>query len=88
VGRLIGIWASNFDSYGFAYDNGGRLTQIDYPNGIRQSQSWNADNRLSQISHSNPQTGAVIAQSVYGYDGYGRRRSCYDTTYFRLTDPV
>ncbi|MDD4916165.1 MAG: type IV secretion protein Rhs, partial [Methylococcales bacterium] len=77
VGRLTSVWASNYDSYSFAYDNGGRLTQTVYPNGVSQTQSWNADNTLAQISHQN--AGTVIAQNAYGYDGLGRRQTNQET---------
>ncbi|MGD0959774.1 MAG: RHS repeat-associated core domain-containing protein, partial [Methylomonas sp.] len=77
VGRLTSLWATNYDGYSFAYDSGGRLTQVVYPNGVSQTQSWNADNTLAQISHQG--AGAIIEQSVYGYDGLGRRQSNQET---------
>jgi RHS repeat-associated protein len=73
VGRLISLWAPNFDHYTFDYDNGGRLTEARYPNGISQTQTWNSDNSLSQVAHKNAAT--VIQQSQYSYDGLGRRKT-------------
>jgi len=73
VGRLISLWAPNFDHYTFDYDNGGRLTEARYPNGISQTQTWNSDNSLNNIAHKNAAT--VIQQSQYSYDGLGRRKT-------------
>jgi YD repeat-containing protein len=33
VGRLIGVWAPNFDYLAFSHDAGGRLTEKWFPNG-------------------------------------------------------
>ncbi|WP_041364796.1 RHS repeat-associated core domain-containing protein [Methylomonas methanica] len=77
VGRLIGLWAPNYDHYTFDYDAGGRLIEARYPNGIDQTLVWNADNSLSKIAHKNAAT--VIAQASYGYDGLGRRKSNQET---------
>ncbi len=77
VGRLISLWAPNFDHYTFDYDNGGRLIEARYPNGIDQTLAWNADNSLNKIAHKNNTT--VIAQSQYGYDGLGRRKTNQET---------
>ncbi|WP_231879562.1 RHS repeat-associated core domain-containing protein [Methylomonas koyamae] len=77
VGRLISLWAPNFDHYTFDYDNGGRLIEARYPNGIDQTLAWNADNSLNKIAHKNNAT--VIAQSQYGYDGLGRRKTNQET---------
>ena len=71
AGRLISLWASNYDTYGFTYDHGGRLNQVIYPNGVTQNLSWNTDNTLSRINHKN-QAGLIV-QNVYNYDGLGRR---------------
>ncbi|WP_225616339.1 RHS repeat-associated core domain-containing protein [Methylomonas albis] len=73
VGRLISLWAPNFDHYTFDYDNGGRLIEARYPNGIDQTLTWNSDNSLSQVAHKNAAT--VIQQSQYSYDGLGRRKT-------------
>ncbi|WP_238527289.1 DUF6531 domain-containing protein [Methylomonas methanica] len=73
TGRLIGLWAPNYDHTTFDYDAGGRLIEARYPNGIDQTLVWNADNSLSKIAHKNAAT--VIAQASYGYDGLGRRKT-------------
>ncbi|TCV88551.1 MULTISPECIES: DUF6531 domain-containing protein [Methylomonas] len=77
VGRLISLWAPNFDHYTFDYDNGGRLVEARYPNGIDQTLAWNADNSLNNIAHKNAAT--VIQQSQYSYDGLGRRKTNQET---------
>ncbi|AEF99541.1 RHS repeat-associated core domain-containing protein [Methylomonas methanica] len=77
TGRLIGLWAPNYDHYTFDYDNGGRLIAARYPNGIDQTLVWNADNSLNKIAHKNAAT--VIAQASYGYDGLGRRKTNQET---------
>ncbi|MCQ8129769.1 RHS repeat-associated core domain-containing protein [Methylomonas rivi] len=77
VGRLIGLWAPNYDHYTFDYDAGGRLIAARYPNGIDQTLVWNADNSLNKIAHKNAAT--VIAQASYGYDGLGRRKTNQET---------
>ncbi|WP_445370035.1 RHS repeat-associated core domain-containing protein [Methylomonas sp. HW2-6] len=77
VGRLTSLWAPNYDHYTFDYDNGGRLVEARYPNGISQTLVWNADNSLNKIAHKNAAT--VIAQSQYSYDGLGRRKTNQET---------
>lgn len=71
------MWAPNFDTYNFDYDDGGRLTAVYYPNGVNQTLAWNADGSLKQVSHKNAAT--VLAQNVYGYDGLGRRNANQET---------
>jgi hypothetical protein len=44
VGRLVGIWAPNYDYSSFSYDNGGRLTEKWFPNGVDARYTWNPDN--------------------------------------------
>lgn len=73
VGRLISLWAPNFDHTTFDYDAGGRLVEARYPNGIDQTLAWNADNSLNKIAHKNAT--AILAQASYGYDGLGRRKT-------------
>jgi YD repeat-containing protein len=57
---VTSLWAPNFDTYGFDYDDAGQLTAVHYPNGIAQTLSWNADGSLNQVSHKK----AIFAHSL------------------------
>ncbi|MDD5035616.1 MAG: DNA/RNA non-specific endonuclease [Methylococcaceae bacterium] len=58
-------------------DDAGRLVQKRYPSGVTTRYDWNPDNSLKQVSHQNG--AAILAQSTYGYDGFGQRNSVSET---------
>jgi RHS repeat-associated protein len=76
-GRLDGVWTPNYDFLQFERDGAGRITRKSYPNGVTASYSWNPDNSLQQVSHALGTT--ILAQSAYGYDGYGSRNALTET---------
>ncbi|MDD5035618.1 MAG: hypothetical protein PHE55_12760, partial [Methylococcaceae bacterium] len=77
VGRFAGVWAPNYDYVQFDLDDAGRLVQKRYPSGATTRYDWNPDNSLKQVSHQNG--AAILAQSTYGYDGFGQRSSVSET---------
>ncbi len=72
VGRLIGIWAPNFDYLAFSHDAGGRLTEKWFPNGTTARYAWNADDSLAELTNRTA-ANAVLTSHAYSYDSLGRR---------------
>ena len=77
VGRLIGIFAPNYDYFELGYDPAGRPVATRYPNGVVRTEDWNPDGTLARIRHE--KSGQVVAQSTYVNDGFGRRKGLTDT---------
>jgi RHS repeat-associated protein len=71
VGRLMGLWAPNYDFITFQWDPAGRLIQKWFPNGVATKYSWNPDGTLAALT--NEVNGESMSQQGYTYDGFGRR---------------
>jgi RHS repeat-associated protein len=71
VGRLMGLWAPNYDFIAFQWDPSGRLFQKWFPNGVATKYSWNPDGTLAALT--NEVSGEAMSQQTYTYDGFGRR---------------
>ena len=76
-GRLAGLTAPDNQSLSFAFDAGGRLLQKIFASGVSSQYTWNADNSLSTVTHSN--AGTTLATNVYTYDGVGNRNANTET---------
>ncbi len=72
VGRLIGIWAPNFDYVAFSHDAGGRLTEKWFPNGTTARYAWNPDDSLAELENRTA-ANTVLTRHAYQYDPLGRR---------------
>lgn len=72
AGRLMGLWAANYDYIAFGYDKGGRLAERWSPNGVKAEMAYNDDGSLSSIRHV--VAGAEKAKHSYLYDAWGNRK--------------
>jgi RHS repeat-associated protein len=72
VGRLIGVWAPNFDYVAFGHDAGGRLTEKWYSNGLTSRYTYNIDDSLASLTNRSAST-TVLTSHAYQYDTLGRR---------------
>lgn len=72
VGRLIGVWAPNYDYLAFAHDAGGRLTEKWFPNGTTARYAYNADDSLQKLENRSV-SNVVLTSHAYSYDSLGRR---------------
>jgi RHS repeat-associated protein len=71
TGRLMGLWASNYDYTAFGYDKGGRLVERWAPNGLKSSWGYNGDGSLATVEHS--VNTWPRASHNYEYDAWGNR---------------
>jgi RHS repeat-associated protein len=72
VGRLIGLWAPNYDYIAFAHDAGGRLSEKWLPNGASARYTWNADDTLATLTNYSA-SNTELTSHQYAYDSLGRR---------------
>jgi RHS repeat-associated protein len=72
VGRLIGVWAPNFDYVAYAHDAGGRVTEKWYSNGVTSRNVWNLDDSLASLTNRSAST-TVLTSHAYQCDTLGRR---------------
>jgi RHS repeat-associated protein len=61
----------------YSYDAVGNLATVDYPNGIKTTQSYDALNRLMQVANTG--TGGLLSSYTYAYGRAGNRTHVMET---------